>query len=107
MNDWTLCRWHGPPAVLEAALRGLGWCGPAEEPARVADVGGSVRVGRDFQDRPLAHALPTYCDSSPMIATSGMNMATTMKPTTTPRNTISTGSSALVKLSSAASTSDS
>lgn len=44
MTEWTLCRWHGPPAVLEAALRGLGWHGPEEEPAAAADprIGGVI-----------------------------------------------------------------
>jgi hypothetical protein len=44
MTDWTLCRWHGPPAVLEAALRGLGWHGPEEDSAAAADprIGGFI-----------------------------------------------------------------
>ncbi|HEV7265405.1 MAG TPA: hypothetical protein VGN83_10855 [Falsiroseomonas sp.] len=48
MTDWTLCRWHGPPAVLEAALRDLGWHGPKadgeEEPTATADprIGGFI-----------------------------------------------------------------
>jgi hypothetical protein len=30
MTEWSLCRWHGPPVTLEAALRQLGWHGPGE-----------------------------------------------------------------------------
>lgn len=37
MTEWTLCRWHGPPATLEAALRELGWHGPGETPGMPAD----------------------------------------------------------------------
>lgn len=44
MTDWTLCRWHGPPAVLEAALRALGWHGPGEAPGATLDprIGGFI-----------------------------------------------------------------
>ncbi len=44
MTDWTLCRWHGPPAVLEAALRALGWHGPEEVPGVAVDprIGGFI-----------------------------------------------------------------
>jgi hypothetical protein len=44
MTDWTLCRWHGPPAMLEAALRGFGWHGPEEEAAAAMDprIGGFI-----------------------------------------------------------------
>lgn len=48
------------------------------------------------------HNYPLNC---PMIANIGRNMPATMKPTTTPRNTISIGSSAAVKPSTASSTS--
>jgi len=33
MTEWSLCRWHGAPAELAAALRGFGWRGPGEEAA--------------------------------------------------------------------------
>jgi hypothetical protein len=44
MTEWSLCRWHGPPAALEAALRQLGWHGPAEESGSALDprVGGFI-----------------------------------------------------------------
>jgi hypothetical protein len=44
MTDWTLCRWHGPPAALEAALRAFGWHGPAEEQRAALDprIGGFI-----------------------------------------------------------------
>ena len=32
MTSWTMLAWHGPPAVVEAALRALGWHAPGEEP---------------------------------------------------------------------------
>jgi hypothetical protein len=43
MTEWSLCRWHGPPTALEAALRQLGWHGPGE-PADALDprVGGFI-----------------------------------------------------------------
>jgi hypothetical protein len=37
MTEWILCRWHGTPAALTDALRGLGWCGPGEQPAAPVD----------------------------------------------------------------------
>lgn len=42
MSEWTLCRWHGEPAALDAALRALGWHGPGESPEGPCDprVGG-------------------------------------------------------------------
>lgn len=44
MTDWTPCRWHGPPAAVEAALRALGWHGPGEPPGSTADprIGGVI-----------------------------------------------------------------
>ena len=39
MSDWTLCRWHGAPATLEAALRDLGWFAPGESPPGAVDEG--------------------------------------------------------------------
>lgn len=33
MTEWSLCRWHGAPAEMDAALRDLGWRGPGEEAA--------------------------------------------------------------------------
>jgi hypothetical protein len=41
MTEWSLCRWHGPPAALETALRALGWHGAGEE----AMTGLDPRVG--------------------------------------------------------------
>jgi hypothetical protein len=37
MTEWTLCRWHGAPAAVEAALRALGWHGPDAAPAAAID----------------------------------------------------------------------
>ena len=37
MTTWQLCRWHGPPATLAAALREFGWHGPGEPPAAGPD----------------------------------------------------------------------
>lgn len=44
MTEWSLRRWHGPPATLEAALRQLGWHGPEETPASGLDprIGGFI-----------------------------------------------------------------
>ena len=44
MTDWTLCRWHGPPAAVEAALRSLGWHGPEEVVGPAVDprIGGFI-----------------------------------------------------------------
>ncbi|WP_270933443.1 hypothetical protein [Falsiroseomonas oryzae] len=44
MTDWTLCRWHGPPEAVAAALRTLGWNGPEDAPGAAIDprVGGFI-----------------------------------------------------------------
>ncbi|MGG5810416.1 hypothetical protein [Falsiroseomonas sp. CW058] len=33
MSEWMMHRWHGTPAAVAAALRGLGWHGPGDPPA--------------------------------------------------------------------------
>jgi hypothetical protein len=32
VSEWTLCRWHGAPPTLAAALEALGWHGPGGVP---------------------------------------------------------------------------
>jgi hypothetical protein len=41
MTEWTLCRWHGAPADVAAALREHGWHGPGETPCATPD----ARIG--------------------------------------------------------------
>jgi hypothetical protein len=44
MTEWSLCRWHGAPADVAAALRALGWHGPDEAAAAALDprIGGLI-----------------------------------------------------------------
>jgi len=55
MTEWTLCRWHGAPETLAAALRELGWNGPGETPAIPLD----PRIGGFL---PPAGEAPRECD---------------------------------------------
>jgi hypothetical protein len=75
MTEWSLCRWHGPPATLEAALRQLGWHGPQETAASALDprVGGFIPPAGEAPRKLDGLAYATVVAKEPLAVPEGLD----------------------------------
>lgn len=75
MTDWTLSRWHGPPAAVTAALRALGWYGPGEEGGGPPDprIGGLIPAPGEMLREIDGVAYAAVVASEPLALPSGLS----------------------------------